>query len=305
MDSPLSISCRETLQPLDVMTTSRKPKLSLKTSGLTPSYNVSMASRNAASTDAITTPTTMNTYVNTFDLAHRPSPVSTIPSPATQVQQIATGHPPSPTTTSPGQPYSVDLPYGLRPILKNSPLPKDLRRPSCCSASPTSWVPGRRIFFPPPKKVTFRVILEEEIVTTDYVRCHVDLSTSEDDTCLSEVEEESIASTGDDGKGLEERVVHVDEYSTCGGRKRKSTTSSDAVTGDWRRGREERPRSKCARRRKRKRRRWELSAELGLGGNGTPARQEGERVKVEAFIDSQPRPPDERTEALAADVEQV
>ncbi|EXJ95407.1 hypothetical protein A1O1_00528 [Capronia coronata CBS 617.96] len=270
------------------MAAGNRPKLSLKTSGLTVNYNASTTSRISVNTGVTMTPTSSNTFANTFDLVYRPSPVSTISSPATVTQRKPAGHPLSATARSPGQPYSLNLPFGLQSILKNSPLPKDIRRPSACSADASTRISGRRVFFPPTKKVTFRVILEEEIVTTEYVKCHADLSSSDDESSSSELEEESSTPLGDGNKGFRETQVRVDEYTGRGRRKRKSVTSSEADEGDWTRGRRSRSRSTSARRTKRKKRRWEWTAELGPPVVDLEVGTEATIVGVQAVTHGQP-----------------
>lgn len=276
----LLVCSQESLQSLGARSVGRRPKLTLTTSGLTASYNASTINRVSIDTAATTTPTTLNTFTNTFDLAYRPSPVSTISSPATLAPRKTNSHQPSPHTRSPAWPYSLNLPFGLHSILKNGPIPRDNRRPLGCSASPCNWMPGKRIFFPPPKKVTFRAVLEEEIVTTEYVRCHAEVSSSEDETGMSEIDEESTADTdtGNGGEDPETRTIRVDEYIPRGRRKRKSVTSSERLTGDQMQGRCNRLRSTSARRIKRKKRRWEWTAEFGPAGNGFEARRETEAL---------------------------
>ncbi|KAI9869778.1 MAG: hypothetical protein M1823_008958, partial [Watsoniomyces obsoletus] len=100
------------------------------------------------------TPTTANTFSNTFDLSIRPSPTSATASPASYFPRLK-------STASPlrrSQPYSLNLPPGVKSILKNSRLASDYRRGSLtASASPRT---GRRVFFPPAKKVSFHSIDE-------------------------------------------------------------------------------------------------------------------------------------------------
>jgi hypothetical protein len=74
-------------------------------------------------------------------------------------------------------PYKV--PLGIRGILRNTPMPTSMRKSSVCSnsASPRN---GRRVFFPPTKRVCYRYPLEEEITTVKFVARHSDLSSSDE-----------------------------------------------------------------------------------------------------------------------------
>lgn len=74
-------------------------------------------------------------------------------------------------------PYKV--PLGIRGILRNTPIPAPMRKSSVCStsASPRN---GRRVFFPPTKRVCYRFPLEEEITTVKFVARHSDLSSSDE-----------------------------------------------------------------------------------------------------------------------------
>lgn len=166
------------------MPASKRPKLSLQTSLPSAPYGVSSSQAGSNRADSVATPTTRNTLANqyhTFDLSIRPSPVSATASPA--------GAPfPKPAPISRNKrslPYDLNLPIGVRSILKNSAIPTDVRRGSlsAASASPRSATGGRRIFFPEPKRVKFGT--DEEIVTSTYVARHVDLSSSEDEASSS------------------------------------------------------------------------------------------------------------------------
>lgn len=142
---------------------SKRPKLSLQTASLSTTYGslTRGLSHNAANTTY--TPTTANTITNTWDLSIRPSPVLKTESPR-------------PTKSQTSQhPYSLSLPFGVRSILRNSPL--DLRQPSV-SASPRDS--RRKVFFPQPKKVVFSRNLEEIIETKEYTARHYDLSSSDE-----------------------------------------------------------------------------------------------------------------------------
>lgn len=142
---------------------SKRPKLSLQTASLSTTYGslTRGLSHNAAHTTY--TPTTANTITNTWDLSIKPSPVLRTESPR-------------PTKSQTSQhPYSLSLPFGVRSILKNSPI--DVRQPSV-SASPKDS--RRKIFFPQPKKVVFSRNLEEVIETKKYTARHYDLSSSDE-----------------------------------------------------------------------------------------------------------------------------
>jgi hypothetical protein len=106
-------------------------------------------------------------------------------------------------------------------------------------------------------------VLEEEIVTKNYVMRHADLSSSEDETPSLEGEEcNSRPSDEGDGEGeSDDRLICVDEYALRGRRKRKNSPVSDSPLGDTERGREQISRSTSARRTKRKKRRWEWTLE--------------------------------------------
>lgn len=163
----------------------KRPKLSLQTSELHISYGA--ASRNvpsvlaAPATTAIT-PTTFNTFSNTFELTHRPSPTSVTSSPSALRSELNRDRPSRPQSPlskrQSDRAYTVSLPYGTKSILKNGPFAKV--KTSTISASPRSSV--RRVFFPAPKKVGFRNPIEEEIVTEIYVARHSDLFEGESQT---------------------------------------------------------------------------------------------------------------------------
>jgi len=242
---------------LDPLSPTKKPKLSLKTSDLAPTFHGSVSRQPGASTEATTTPTTLNTFNNTFELAYRPSPVSTLPSPGSHPYPRPGLNTSSPITRTSERPYHLNLPFGVRPILKNSPLPRELPRPSI-SASPRAA--GRRVFFPAVKKVAFRAQLEDEVVTKQYIMRHADLTSSEDESTPSEAEEQSSISNDDEEDGGQKPTIRVDEVSVRGRRKRKSVAVSPSPATEGGRGREERPRSTSARRSKRKRR-WQWSLE--------------------------------------------
>lgn len=259
----LSLFTSDRLRSLNPMSPEKRPKLSLNTSDLAPSFTGSNSGRNIVNPEATATPTTLNTFNNTFELTYRPSPATVVPSPGTQYLRRPTGTASTPVAPSSDQPYSLNLPFGVYSILKNSPIPRDVRRPSHCSASASPRISLRRIFFPAPKKVAFRANLEDEIVTQVYVMRHVDLSSSEDESTPSDGDEQDAASCEDE-EGEAERQdssnIRVDECSLRGRRKRKSATTTE----DMERGREGSSRNTSARRSKRKRRRWEWTLETGV-----------------------------------------
>ncbi|KAK5044514.1 hypothetical protein LTR84_010725 [Exophiala bonariae] len=227
---------------------SKRPKLSLKTSDLASTYVNSTTGRTDVNVHATTTPTNLNTFTNTFDLTYRPSPISTIPSPGPTLSRRPTN------LNTQSSPYILNLPFGVYPILKNSPLSQSIRRPSLATASASPRIAGRRIFFPAPKKVSFKPILEEEIVTTEYVTRHADLTSSDEDTTTSD--SDSSHQTSDDRKDdTNRRIIRVDE-SSRGRNKRKTMTAFESSPREDR-GRSDRSRSTSERRTKRKKRRWE------------------------------------------------
>ena len=147
-----------------VQSNTKRPKLSLQTAALANTYGAATRGLTPrADAQATFTPTTTNTLSNTWDLSVRPSPVSRTESPR-----------PTPVRTqAPQQPYTLSLPFGIRPILKNSPLPQ---RQGSVSASPRDS--KRKIFFPQPKRVVFKRDLQDFIETTKYVARHSDLTSS-------------------------------------------------------------------------------------------------------------------------------
>lgn len=155
---------------LAITPTSKKPKLSLQTTSLSNTYG-SLTRGLSINQQATYTPTTTNTCANTWDLSYRPSPTPRTESPrSSQFSRVPT------QTQQERQPYTISLPFGVRPILKNSPLPP---RATSISASPRDS--KRKIFFPQPKKVIFRKNLEDVIHTSQYTAKHSDLSSSEDE----------------------------------------------------------------------------------------------------------------------------
>ncbi|OAL31346.1 hypothetical protein AYO20_08256 [Fonsecaea nubica] len=259
---PLSMFPTENVRPLHPPSPGKKPKLSLRTSDLAPTFHGSTSCQTGINTGATTTPTTLNTFNNTFDLAYRPSPVTTLPSPATHSQARGSAHPSSPVVKLSEYPYILNLPFGVHSILKNSPLPREIRRPSV-SASPR--LTGRRVFFPVIKRVAFRAELEEEIFTKTYTMRHADLSSSDEESLPSESEEQSGTSTDEDSDGEVGRQIRVDEVSPRKKRKRKSVAVSPSPSSELERGRQETPQCATASS-KRKRRRWEWTIDSSISG---------------------------------------
>ncbi|KAI1628337.1 hypothetical protein EDD37DRAFT_644138 [Exophiala viscosa] len=239
------------------MSSAKRPKLSLQTSNLTPTFMGADGGRKTIVSPHTATPTRLNTFSNAFDLTYRSSPLSTVSSPITQAQLKITGRASSPAPQRGVITYSLNLPFGVHPILKNTSLSRDPRRLSATSASASPRTSGRRVFFPASKNVSFRANLEEEIVTKEYVMRHADLTTSEDEIDISEPEESSSAWTNEAKSGQADRIIRVDEYATRGRRKRKTLTVSESFSQDVDGGREEKSRSTSTRRNKRKRRKWE------------------------------------------------
>lgn len=231
---PLDSSYVDPLQ--NHMPASKRPKLSLQTSLPTAPSGVSSSQTGSTRVDNAATPTTRNTLVNqyhTFDLSIRPSPASTTASPA------AFPKPASISRQKRSLPYDLNLPIGGRSILKNSTIPSDVRRGSlgAASASPRSATGGRRAFFPEPKRVKFGA--EEEIVTSNYVARHVDLSSSsEDETGSSSSDSDSLegketvtAATKPPGRSGE--AVIVDEVQSRGTSHSSSRRSRKRRRWEW------------------------------------------------------------------------
>lgn len=264
LPSPISATIDSFSLP---MPSAKRPKLSLQTSALPSAHygtagsntgNARLATMNAAAA----TPTTLNTFNNTFDLSIRPSPISTTASPASVLPKITT----KTSTRSKRQlPYELNLPLGVRPILKNSSLPLEIRRGSltAASASPLSANTTRRAFFPEPKRVKFAAS-EEEVVTKIYIRRHLDISSSssssedEEDTSSRESSEERsevIVPIGESNAGREaEAEAEVQSADTTAA----SLSSRTAENVDeLQRGRSDSRRRSPEKRKTRKRRRWE------------------------------------------------
>jgi hypothetical protein len=268
----------DNVTPFNLLPSTKKPKLSLKTADLAPTFHGSVSRQAGINVNTATTPTTFNTFNNTFDLTYRPSPVSTVPSPGPQFQRRSSVQLSSPITRIPEQPYHLNLPFGVRSILKNSPIPWDIRRPSI-SASPR--VSGRKMFFPAPKKVSFRPELEDEVVTREYVMRHADLSSSEDEESTASETDDQSSTSNDEEENAEKdpTAMRVDEVPLKGRRKRKSLATSPSPATDGGRGKEDGSRSTSVRRSKRKRRRWEWSLEAGNREEETPREEPSDLIE--------------------------
>ncbi|RMZ90801.1 hypothetical protein DV736_g1966, partial [Chaetothyriales sp. CBS 134916] len=227
----------------DLMPASKRPKLSLQTSSLQTSHGMSASNcaSNRIDDMATVTPTTLNTFNNTFDLTVRPSPTSATASPVT----FPRTKPNAPSPFRRRAPYDLkNLPYGVKPILKNSDLFYESRRGSVAtSASPRGT---RKVFFPPPKTVSFAAI-DEEIVTQIYVARHIDLSSSEDESSSTSSGEGEAAGSDnvDESDEKAATAVQVDEKARVEQARRRASTR----------------RSQFSHRRRRKRRRWEWTFE--------------------------------------------
>ena len=194
-----SVVAAEATSPVLKSQEPRKPRLSLQTTSLGSTYGSLTRGLGINTNQSAYTPTTANTLTNTWDLTVRPSPISRTESPRPQ------------TLKQQQQPYILTLPFGVRPILKNSPLP----RQASISASPRES--RRKVFFPKPKQVTFRKILEDTIETKEYTACHVDLSSSSS-------EAESSSEEGSNDNASKRRRKTLDEYpSPQPSRKRKNS----------------------------------------------------------------------------------
>ena len=162
----------------------KRPKLSLQTSSLPITFGRLSTNLTTNSIELTTTPTHLNTFNNAYSIPLRPSPVSTTPRLSSRLSLI----------DSQKQPYTVKLPLGIKPILRNSRVSNLSPFPATNSASPRS---ARRVFFPAPKRVCFRSDrdLVEIVTTATYLVPHSDLSDSEEDG-ESGTDAEDAGSTG-------------------------------------------------------------------------------------------------------------
>ena len=243
------------------MPAAKRPKLSLQTSAL-PSAHYGTAGSNTGNARVAdmtaATPTTLNTFNNTFDLSIRPSPVSATATPS--ILSKAPTRVPSISRSCKRQlPYELNLPLGKRSILKNSSLPHDVRRGSLgtiASCSPLSASTGRKAFFPEPKRVKFGG--EEEVINKIYLQQHIDISSSED-------EGSSNSETGsDDGVALDQHN-NAEATKPAGTLSIKTAANIDEVQRGRNASKGTSSPSPHRTRKTRKRRRWEwtLSNESG------------------------------------------
>jgi len=134
-------------------------------------------------------------------------------------------------------------------------------------------------------------VLEEEIVTKEYVIRHADLTSSSDEDTASSESEDSLQRSEDPGDERNRRIIRVDEFSSSRGRnKRKTRASTDAGVGAEDRGRQERSRSTSERRAKRKTRKWEwtIPGTITNADNDSPEIKDGsdQQSKGESGDDS-------------------
>lgn len=213
----------------------RRPKLSIETSALSTTFGgLSRGVSGNPGLHSTTTPTTSNTYTNQWDLSFRPSPISRTDSPRIIPPQVENSE----------QPYQLSLPFGIKSILKNTPLITEAQRETI-STSPLDS--RRKVFFPQPKKVTFKRHLEDVIETSKYVLRHSDLSSSEDELSSNEASRES----SDD-----EVVPKTDaSYTSPPPAKRRRNRKDESQLDDT--SRHENSTAHAQPRSDRKRRRWE------------------------------------------------
>ncbi|KAB8346118.1 hypothetical protein FH972_023167 [Carpinus fangiana] len=167
----------------------RRPKLSLNTAAAPHprSFGRGNTGLRLDTLANLSSPTTRNTFRNTYDT---PPPANGSPSRNTRPPFTTTTNPtplsitPSSSVTSTSQsstdsfnsnftqiPYTI--PHHIRPILRNTPIP---RRQPVVTNTPTSSS-SRTLLFPPTRRVAFRPShsLCEEINTTRYTARHQDL----------------------------------------------------------------------------------------------------------------------------------
>ena len=257
----------------------KRPKLSLQTNALpitfgksTTTHSIPSSAVNAAS------PTILNTFKNAYELPQRPSPTTRSPS-APRSARLSSKKMTNYISRH-GSDWPYGVPYGIKGILRNTPIPPTSRRTSVCSSS-ASPRNGRRAFFPPARRVAFRTHLEEEIKTVKFVARHSDISSSEES-------DSDYSSTGvpsdldEESKDLKSEVD--DQLSSM---KRKRSHSKLIRAAAIRDGLDDSaaaslpPRTPSSRR---KRRRWEWT----LG----PIREDVEAKKqAEGPAQGRPRPP--------------
>jgi hypothetical protein len=297
------------------MPAAKRPKLSLQTSAL-PSAHYGTAGSNTGNARlmdmATATPTTLNTFNNTFDLSIRPSPISSIAPPS------ALSKPPTTTSSRPKRQtagtYELNLPLGIRPILKNSSLPRDLRRGSlsaAASASPLSAVSSsRRVFFPEPKRVKFAIGVDEEVVNRVYTRRHVDISSSEDEESSSgsgeEGEESSQPSEAPTGGDDDDAAEEQQERAAALRLSSRTAENIDEVQRGRSQSRHHRRSSNDVTRKTRKRRRWEWTLGSTVPGEAETAGATDPKVTTEKSLSPASAANDAAKEgAVAVAVEEV
>jgi hypothetical protein len=239
----------------------KRPKLSLQTSSLPITFGKSStALALAASAIPTASPTILNTFNNAYDLPHRSSPATASPTGS----RFARSRLVSPFTLSKEErPYQISL--GLKSILRNSPVLSGLRRPSLCHAGDSPRA-GRRAFFPAPKKVTFRLVLEEEIRTNTYTAKHSDLSSDEEESDSDGSAELSISSS-EESDTEERTLANAEKAPTERRRKRKAGSDRQIQAAAIRDGLvdakriQQRVKPIFELRRKRRRRHWEWTIE--------------------------------------------
>lgn len=257
--------------------TPKKPKLSLQTASLPITFGKSTTGLSfALSTTA--SPTVLNTYNNAYNSSPSTTSTSSPLKPSRPTSRLVSPYVASHASDS--QPYQV--PLGIRGILRNTPLPaSSLRRQSLSATNSAGSVTGRRVFFPAPKRVSYRNPLEEEIRNVQFTARHYDLSSDEEsvpETTSAEVEEESDGSSGASGSSDEDGAAGSPHLS----RKRKSSRSHRQIRAVAIRDgfdQEEGPQTPVQGRRKR-RREWRWT--LGPLNEGT-----GEGDVLREKVDSQ------------------
>jgi hypothetical protein len=180
----------------------KRPKLSLQTASLPLTYGKSSTGITMASSAARTaSPTILNTFTNAYEIPSRTPSSSRLTrlSPSSRLNSAHTSR------HNPSLPYK--LPIGLKGILRNTPIPADMRRSSIAtSASPCTT---RRVFFPPTKQVHFRTNLEEEVRTVRFTITHADIDS---DPLLSD--DDGASDTDSVSTTESQHEPHTDAYST-------------------------------------------------------------------------------------------
>lgn len=166
---------------------SKRPKLTLKTSSLPISTGKSNTSIRLETVGVASTPTARNTFHNAFGAAASQSQSSCQPKPlrtcssdsivssssncsANSVTSAESNASSATSTDSMTPPVPYRLSYDSKSILTNGPLPKVRRPPSLTSSRP---------MFSNAKRVSFRAPLSETITTVKYTTAHMDLETTD------------------------------------------------------------------------------------------------------------------------------